>query len=1550
MTSSSPLADRFAALTGEQRQRLMRRLVEAGQAEAIPAVVPPRDGDAPLRLSPAQEDLWVFDELYPDTAALNLCCAYHFEGPVDPAELERALTLLRRNHDVLRTRIGGPPEAPDVSFPPAEPFTLERIDLRGSDRQLDDVFAEFRRRPFDLRGEGLMRGRFVTVDERRRTLMLSLHHIVTDWWSFDVLHTEFATTYRVVREGGTPPARPAIQYADFASWQRELERAGVFEARLAFWRDYLADPPRPLAPHGPPRTAPARSAAIAQLPFRLSADVERRVRALARERGTTVYGVLMAAFAAFAGRLGDVDDLVLGTPVANRAAKGLDRVIGYVMNAVPTRWRIGPDTTFAQLLAGFAADFPRVLAHADVPVGRIVAATAPDRDAGRSPLFQWVFMYLPRQESVRRIREFAEPERIHTGGEHDLVCVVQDADDGFAGTIEVRTDRLPPDVVAHWAESFATLLERLLHHPETPVAHHPLGTHEAPHRPPADPPRPTDQPPGLPAMVERWAAERPGAPALDDGETVLDYATLADRVARLAGRLAALGVRPGATVALALGRCPAATVATLAVQRAGAAQLPVDPGHPERRIRQLLADAEPVLLLVAPGARVPAGIGTPTLVVDEAAWSGPPLPAGPPLPGQPAYVIHTSGTTGRPKGVVVPHAGVTTLAAALVDAFALDANSRVLQAGSPTFDIFVAELAMAFHAGGTLVVAPPGGLAGEALAEVLRDRGISATLLPPALLAGVAPDEVPELRTVGVGAEPCPPALVALWAGAGRRMVNAYGPTEATVAVTLSDPLDGAAGTVPIGRPIPGVRAQVLDRSLRPVPVGVAGELYLGGPGLAHGYLGRPALTAERFVADPRGPAGARMYRTGDLVRRRPDGQLDFLARVDAQIQLHGLRVEPAEVAAVLAEHPAVERAVVVERDQRLVGYPVSRTGSAPSLDELRAFLAERLPAALVPAAFVPLAALPLTPAGKTDLAALPAPEPVEPTDSGEAAPAGVGEAALRALFADVIGVPSVGAQDGFFDLGGDSIMAIQLAHRARAIGLAFTPAEVFGASTPRQLALLAREVEATAGAAGDDGVGRAPLTPMMRRWLPRAEEPDRFLMAALLPTPAGSDEKRLDAALRKLTERHGALRLRLLGDGEEGPALEVPPARAETAPGVERVDAAGWPAERLTAHAGELAATGRIDPASGRPWRAVWYDAGPGRVGRLLLVVHHLAVDGVSWRVLARDLAALLSTAPDAGGTLPPPGVSFRRWATLLAAEVRAADRLREQLPYWRQALAGPEARLVPGAQPAGAQPPGAQAAGAQAAGERAIFTVELTADRTAPLLGELPAAWRCGTETLLLTALAAAGARWRGDDGALLVDLEGHGRDGLPDGPDVSAAVGWFTIQYPVRLDAAGEATGEAVRRVRERLRAVPSAGLGWGLLREMDQEAGPELARLPAPDVRFNYLGGIAGTSAGTSGGDGVELLGAGADALPLDHLVELDAVLGDGPEGPRLVASWSYAAGSLDEAGVRRLAELWTTALDELVTHTRGGATAAPTAADFPLVDLSDDQLLAFEEEL
>ncbi|MGA4851321.1 amino acid adenylation domain-containing protein [Streptomyces sp. G5(2025)] len=1544
----------------------MRRLVEAGRAREIPAVVPPRDADGSVPLSPAQRDLWVYESLYPGTPALNLCCAYHFDaalGPVDPAHLEAALTLVQRHHDILRTRISGTADDPRVDFPDEGPFALEREDLRGTGTTIEQAFRAFRRRPFDLTADRLIRGRFVRVDDTRTTLMLSLHHIITDWWSFDVLQSEFAEAYRAVREGTEPKlTRPVIQYADFASWQGELEAAGVFDDRLGFWRRYLADPPGPLTVPGHGNPEAGGDDGIVQIRFRVDADTTRAVRALARERGASVYVVLMTAFAVLAHRVTGADDLVLGTPVANRSAKGLEQVIGYVMNAVPTRWRIADGDSFADVLARFGADFPALMAGADLPVGRIVSAAAPERSAGRSPLFQWVFMHLTEQPSVSAVREFAEPERIHTGGEHDLVGVVRDSGDGMDGSFEIRTDLFSPEAVTRWADSYLTLLRHVTADPAAPLRDLDVlpGAERrrllALARGPAAP-----APESLPDMVARHAARTPDAPAVEAEGLHLSYAQLADRVARLAGLLVRRGAGPERTVALALGRGAALPVAALAVQRAGAAYLPVDPDYPAERVRRVLDDAAPVLL-VTDARTAAAGVLPPTdvprLVLPDNeyggayddeyddAYAGEPLAPAPLDPPHAAYVIHTSGSTGTPKGVVVTHAGVAALTRGLVDRFALDAGARVLQLGSPAFDISVAEMCMAFGPGATLVVPPPGPLAGDALGTVLAERRISCAMVPPSVLATVPEGPYPALRALAVGAEACPPGLVARWAVAGRRVHNAYGPTEATVAATLSGPLRGDGTAPPLGTPVPGTAAHVLDARLRPVPTGVAGELYLSSAGLARGYLNRPGATAERFVADPYGPPGSRMYRTGDLAYRDDDGTLHYLGRTDDQITLRGLRIEPGEIAEALTRHPSVARAAAVVRADadgrpQLTGYAVPAPGHTLDPTALLAHAATLLPAHMVPSDVVELPELPLTRSGKLDRAALPAPRAAAVTR----APASAREKELCGLFARILGVGEVGADADFFRLGGDSIMAIQLAGQASAAGLVLAPRDVFTLRTPAQLAVHARSSDGGGPDESDTGVGRFPLTPVMRWWREQGGDggdPWAFTQSMAFPVPPGTARERIEAAVRGLTRRHGALRMRLLATGAEMEvAEEVPPGV-----GVEHVEVADEAEARTRAR--KLAAGIRLAPEDGEMLRAIWLDAGPRRRGLLLLTLHHLAVDGVSWRVIGPEVAAALSG--DLGGgpsdATPAPATSFHRWAGLLAEEAVRPERAAEATWWHSRLAAADEARF---------------AAGRGASSRRAALTVELPADLTAAALATLPAAFNCGPDAVLLTALASAAVRHRGTGTGLLVHLEGHGREALSAPADVSRTVGWFTTQYPVLLDVAvpgvdavpsgvgGTGQGAAVevlKAVKEQLRSVPDGGIGWGLLRHLNPDTAPALAGLPVPDVRFNYLGRL--TAQDAAGG---ELLDAASHAVPLGHAVEIDAVALEGPDGGlRLEATFSYADGVLAEGEVRELARLWREAIAVLVRETEEGGPVGATPSDFPLVGLSAEQLAMLEGDL
>ncbi|AQZ64583.1 hypothetical protein BKM31_26755 [[Actinomadura] parvosata subsp. kistnae] len=1521
-------ADRFAALSPERRVELLRRLVEAGRLEAVPDIVPPRDPSGPVRLSPAQEDLWVYESLYPDTAALNLCCSYHFDTPVDPADLEAALTIVQGHHDSLRMRIAGEVGDLRVECAPAEPFKLERLDLRGTGVGLREALHAFSRRTFELNGGPLIRGQFITVDDTRATLVLALHHIATDWWSFDVLHRELTEAYRDVRDRVPPRLRrPSVQYADFACWQRELEAAGVFDAQLAWWRDYLANPPRPLAV-GP--AVPGRGFGVEQVAFRIDARVEAAVRALARERGATVYGVLMTAFAAFAHRLTGEPDLITGTPVANRSAKGLDRVIGYVMNSVPVRWRIGERTTFAELLARFTADFPQLLAHADVPVGRIVRAVDPERVAGRSPLFQWVFMHLPRQESVARLREIADPERVHTGGEHDLIGIVRDGDDGFEASLEIRTDVYAPDVVRAWADSFTTLLTALVTAPDAPVSEAPLVPAPSVTASPEVP-----APATLYGLVSRQAARTPGAVAVESEDGRLTYRELLDRADRLAGALVERGVGPERVVALGLGRSVAMVVAILAVQRAGGAYLPVDPDDPVERVAYLIGDAGAHLLVAEPDTLPGLNVGR--LAPD--ASSGPDAEHRSPDarpghvttfpdidPRSAAWVIYTSGSSGRPKGVVVSHAGVACLAHSLVTAFGLDESSRVLHLGAPTFDISIGELCLAFGSGGTLVVPPAGPLVGDELGRVLRERRVTFGLIPPAVLATVPPGDYPDLRGLSSGADVCPPELVSAWAGKG--FWNAYGPTETTVAASVSDPLTPDGTLPPIGRPLTGTRLYVLDARLRPVPVGVPGELYVAGAGVARGYLGRPGLTAERFVADPYGPPGERMYRTGDLVHRRPDGQLQFLGRADDQVKVRGFRIEPAEIEAALAAHGAVAQAAVTWHDDRLIAYlvPCSATGAGIDVGEVLGHAMATLPVHMVPSEFVVLEALPLTSRGKLDRAALPAPGPLTGTSRE---PVTERESALCGLFAELLGLPEVGAEDDFFRLGGDSVAAIQLVSRARERGLGLTPREVFVARTPAALAALARVARR---AVTDSPVGRFPITPIMHWWREHGGPLDAFTQSLVVPVPEGCDEEHIRTALRTLTIRHAALRMRLLRHSDDDWELEVPPPEEAAEVPFRRTwqeaacghaqEAAEAPPDRAGAEAV------RPEPERGAMLAATW--TAPDR---LLLTAHHLAVDAVSWRILGPELAALLNAAalPDAsllpgnsaplGDLAPAPGTSFARWARLLAGEAVRPERVAGELPLWERMAADGEPLLSPGRRD--------RRAGGWA---RTVLTRTLPPDLTEQAITHLPAAFRCGPNEVLLTALAIAVTRWRGGKG-VLVEVEGHGREPFTDDVDLSGTVGWFTAQYPVSLDVTGT-PADALKRVKETLRAIPGAGLGHGLLRYLNPDTAARLSALPSPDLRFNYLGRFEG-----------ELVGM--PDLPMAYAVELDAVALTGPDGTRLTASWSYAAELVPHERVAELAERWEAALAELAAQ-RGAGGA--TRSDFPLVELTQSQLEALESDL
>lgn len=1072
----------------------------------------------------------------------------------------------------------------------------------------------------------------------------------------------------------------------------------------------------------------------------------------------------------------------------------------------------------------------------------------------------------------------------------------------------------------------------------------------------------------------------------------LTYAELDVRSNQLAQVLGRRGAGPEQIVGLALPRSLDMVVAQVAALKAGAAYLPIDADYPAERIRFMLDDALPAVVvtttdLVTELGTGLAGTGAPVLLLDDPRTAreiaeAPDLDPAPVLGvHNAAYVIYTSGSTGRPKGVVVTHTGVRKLVATQTERFGVGSHSRILQFASPSFDVAFWELCMALLSGGRLVVVPAERrVPGPELAEYAHAQGATLMVLPPALLAAIPANVTLPPATLLAGTERVSPGLVARW-GRGRRMFNAYGPTEATVNSTLGeshpDRLPGSS--VPIGVPDPMTRAHIFDDHLRPVPAGEAGELYLGGPGLARGYLNRAGLTAERFVADPVGTPGQRLYRTGDVVRWTAEGTLDFLGRADDQVKIRGYRIEPAEIESVLAGHPAVAQATVQVReerpgDRRLVAYVVPAT-PAPDPDPLRdvnalvttlrEHLRDRLPEYMVPAAVVALPELPVLPNGKLDRAALPAPDLA--TQIRGQRPRTAREELLCALFAEVLGVgrwgiDTVGVDDDFYALGGDSIVSIQLVVRARAAGLVLRPRQVFEHRTVAELAQVAGALCEAVIEDPSAGIGELALTPIMR-WLDECGGPARaFSQSMLVATPLGMTMPQLRAVLDAVVARHDVLRSRIVrARGDLPGALHVA-AEGSTGGWIHHRDVAGLAGEEVAAlvetETGRISAM--LDPERGVMAQFVWFDAGPKRPGRLLAVIHHWVVDGVCWRILLPDLATAWAAVATGGRPeLPAIGTSLRRWSELVHAE---AGRRATELELWTSILDGPDPMLTH-------RP-------LDPVADRATvehLTLWLPGDRAAALLTTVPAAFYAGVDDVLLTALALALRRWRrdrgcGDEASVLVALEGHGREEqiAPD-VDLSRTLGWFTSIFPVRLDpgeidevdalAGGPAIGRALKRVKEQLRALPDHGLGYGLLRHLDAQAGRVLATRPGPQISFNYLGRFTVTGTEPDAGapwtalSGAGVLSGGLDtATPVaPYPLEINAFTEDAGGSPQLGVTWTWPAALLDTADVRALAEGWFAALDALVTHVRELAGGGHTPSDLRLVSLTQAEIDEFEAD-
>ncbi|ULR48216.1 non-ribosomal peptide synthetase [Streptomyces deccanensis] len=1548
--------------------RLARRLADTADAGAAPRpALTVRERPERLPLSSAQQRLWVLYQVEGPSATYNIPSAWRLTGALDVEALRAAVHDLVVRHETLRTVF------PDDEGR-AHQLVLAHDEVRvpfevvdTDDELLPELLAEAGAYGFALDRELPLRVHVFRTGEEEWTVLLLLHHIAGDEWSQGPLNRDLALAYAARTAGRAPDWEPLpVQYADYTLWQRDVlgdekDETSLAARQVAYWKQALAGLPEELA-------LPVDRARPLESTYRggsadlsLDAELAAALDTLARDNGVSVFMVLQAAVATLLSRLGAGDDIPIGSPISGRTDAGLDDLVGFFLNTLVLRTDTSGDPTFRELLGRVRETDLAAFDHQDVPFERLVEVLNPARSLARHPLFQVMVVYLASDGEDAGLPGLAarRDEVAQTTAKFDLSFDFVERGDGTGvdGVLEYSADLFD----AATAQSFADRLRRVLRavtaDPDTPLGLVEIlapeerdrlvgGWHSRPV---------AGGPTTVPALFEERARRHGELPAAASDGVELTFAELNADANRLARLLVEAGAGPERFVALALPRTAHFLTAVLAVHKAGAAYLPLDPDAPAERTADVLADAGPVLTLTTReyAATLPSGIASLSLddpgTRDRIAAQDPadltdadrlsPL-----TPRHPAYVIYTSGSTGRPKGVVITHETLgnlfhshrETLYGPAIEA-AGRRHLRVGHAWSFFFDASWQPQLWLLDGHCVHVLSEEVRRDPELVTEAVLRHRFDFLEVTPSFFAQMADSGLLQggdcpLAVVGVGGEAVP---VALWKRLselpGTEAFNLYGPTESTVDALVGRVRDSERPLV--GRPVAGTRAYVLDDRLRPVPPGVPGELYLAGGGLARGYLGSPGLTAERFVADPFGPAGSRLYRTGDLARWTTDGRIDYLGRADDQVKIRGFRIEPAEIEAALTAHPEVGQALVTVHQEGprklLVAHVVPVPDTAPEPAALRAHVAGLLPDHMVPAAVVTLERFPQLANGKLDRSALPAPD-FAALSSGRA-PATAVEELLCAVFAEVLGLEQVGVDDDFFALGGDSIVAMQLVGRARAAGLRISPRLVFRHRTVAALATVAEAADVSAPRPADDGTGTVPLTPVMH-WLRELGGPfASYHQAALVRTPAALDLPGLTAVLRALVDRHDLLRARLVrpsAEDTDGWSLHVPPAATvDPADWIERVDISGLDAtalgEAVREHA--VAARATLDPDAGVMVRAVWFDAGDAP-GRLLLMGHHLVVDGVSWRVLLPDLAAAwqdVSAGRPVG--LPPVETSFARWSRLLTELAQRPEREAE-LPVWEAILAGGAASL-PLARDRDPD--------RDTSATRREVVLRLPAEHTGPLLSAVPAAFGAAVNDVLLAGLALAFAdRRRRDGGAetsVLVDLEGHGREEElgGDGVDLSRTVGWFTSVYPVRLDpgpadpaeafAGGPAAAEAVRRVREHLAALPANGVGYGMLRHLNPRTREVLAAYEPPRVEFNYLGrfGIPEeTDWSYAPEEDAADIGA-EDSMREGHALEINVVTEDRADGPVLAAHWSYLEGLLPRDMVQDLAETWFGALKGLV---------------------------------
>ena len=1529
---SLKLARRFIGLPLEKRQLFLQALQKEGvdfSRFPIPAGVEVEDRQAP---SYAQQRMWVLWQLDPASGAYNLPGAVRLKGTLDLGALEQAFASLVARHETLRTvfRRQADERLMQVALEPSlavEHLDFSELAVREREQAVSEAATRQSLLPFDLENGPLLRVQLLKLAAQEHVLLLTLHHIVSDGWSMNVLIDEFIRCYDAHERNAEPqlPALP-IQYGDYALWQRRWLEAGEQVRQLDYWQARLGDehPVLELPTDRPRPSMPSYRGARHN--FAIDPQLAAQLRTCAQKHNVTLFMLLLGAFNVLLHRYTGQGDIRVGVPIANRNRTEVEGLIGFFVNTQVLRTELTGQTRVNELLQSIKEHALGAQAHQELPFERLVEALKVERNLSHTPLFQVMYNHQPVVADIASVStasglELALVEWQARTTQFDLTLDTYEKSGTLHAALTYATDLFDAASIQRMAGHWLRLLQAMVADGEQRIGELPMlapdeqqvlvhAWNQTART------YPTER--GIHHLIEDQVHATPDAPALVFGATTLTYAQLDTRANRLAHALREKGVGPDALVGICVERSIEMVVGLLAILKAGGAYVPLDPEYPRDRLAYMVEDSG-IQLLLSQHSLLPLlpVEGIQVIALDQpAGWLDSYGIEAPDVSLHAlnlAYVIYTSGSTGKPKGAGNSHRALVNRLCWMQQAYGLDASDAVLQKTPFSFDVSVWEFFWPLMTGARLVVAAPGEHREPArLIKTIAQQGITTLHFVPSMLQAFIHEPgvqaCTQLQRIVCSGEALPlDAQLQVFTKLPQvALFNLYGPTEAAIDVTHWTCIDEGADSVPIGRPIANLGTYVLDAQLNPVPAGVSGELYLGGIGLARSYHRRPALTAERFVPSPFDD-GARLYRTGDRVRQRADGVIEYLGRLDHQVKLRGLRIELGEIEARLLQHPSVREAVVlVQGGKQLVAYLVLED-QAPA--DLKTWLLDSLPEYMVPTHMVHLAKLPVTANGKLDRKALPLPDATP--QQAYAAPENPLQKALAAIWSDVLGAPQIGLDNNFFELGGDSIISIQVVSRARQAGIRLSPRDLFQYQNIRSLARVATFEQASVIDQGPV-TGEVMLTPVQHSFFEQAIPARQHWNQSLLLTPRETLEPvRLEAALVQLINHHDALRLRFVRHPQGW-----------------RQTHAEWVAtpelwQTQAADDAQLAALcdkaqRSLDLAQGPLLRAVLVAMADGSQ-RLLLVVHHLVVDGVSWRILLEDLQQAYSNA-----ALPAKTSAYQHWAQQLQAHAQTLD---AQLPYWQAQTATAE---LPCDNPQG----GLQNhLGSQ-------LEIRLSAEHTRQLLQDAPAAYRTQVNDLLLTALARVITRWSGQPAAL-IQLEGHGREDLFDSVDLSRTVGWFTSLFPVRLEATGELSS-AIKSVKEQLRAVPGKGLGYGVLRYLGTpDARATLSNLAAPRITFNYLGQFdrqfneSALFVPATQGSGQ----AQDPDAPLANWLTVEGQV----YGGELALRWGFSREMFEVATIARLVDDYRQELLALIAHCVDPRHGGLTPADVTLARLTQAQL-------